>query len=611
MCGITGFFSPDSFFSAGDLQTITRRIAHRGPDAEGFFTDHFCGLGHRRLSILDLSVSANQPMRSADGRFVMVFNGEVYNFRQIARELNLPLRTTSDTEVILEAFAREGTVCLNRLNGMFAIAVYDTQQRVLYLIRDQMGIKPLFYFWDGKHLAFASELKSLTALPQLRLSVNEAAIRQFLHVGYIPAPDTIYRNVHKLPAGTCLTISADGLIQQRYWSLADAMEEKRGGNEPEAKKRLNELLSQSVRDQLVSDVPLGVLLSGGVDSSLVAALAVEQSDSKINTFSIGFQEPQFDESAYARQVATHLGTDHHELMVSATDAKQLVETMLDVYDEPYADSSAIPTMLLSQFTRQHVTVALGGDGADELFFGYGMYQWAARLAKPGVPFFRKPLAFALSQLTPATYQKAARMLDFSEGESVASHIFSQEQGFFTSKEIRSLTASPQPPPKEGEFGSLPWGEAAERQSLFDMQYYLPDDLLVKIDRASMQYGLEARVPYLDQRVVEFALNLSPALKYRKGVSKYLLKEVLYRYVPRQLFARPKRGFSIPLHQWLRQDLRFLIDEYLNENVVSRYGMVNKESVNSLKARFLAGNDFVYNRVWLLIVLHRWLVKNQV
>lgn len=611
MCGITGYYSR-STFPIHDLQTMTHLVSHRGPDAQGTFTDEVCGLGHRRLSILDLSDRANQPMYSHNGRYVMVFNGEVYNFREIARELNLSLHTSSDSEVILEAFAKEGVQAVKRFNGMFAFAVYDKERQELFVFRDRIGIKPLFYYWDRQNFAFASELKSLANLSQVSKVISPVAVSQFLSLGYIPAPSTIYENIYKMPAGSYLHISDSGLDMHKYWSIGEAIAVREYTDEASAKAQLENLLESSVHYQLISDVPLGVFLSGGIDSSLITALARKHTGSTLNTFSIGLEESAYSEAEYARKVARHLGTTHHELIVTAGEARNLIETMMDVYDEPYADSSAIPTMLVSEFARQQVKVVLCGDGADELFFGYGMYQWAHRLAQPGMKFFKSPLSKVLRQGKQARYQKAASMLAYEETDDLPSHIFSQEQGFFSRKELQELVNSAYF--KEFCLPIIPGKRALtamEGQSVFDMQYYLPDDLLVKVDRASMQYGLEARVPYLDHRVVEFALNLSPDLRYKNGISKYLLKEILYQYVPKQFFERPKRGFSIPLHEWLRKDLKHLLDEYLDERLLKQCGIVNYETVNKLKRDFLAGNSYVYNRLWVLIVLHRFLLRNSI
>lgn len=610
MCGISGFLSFDDFFSERSLARMTRSLEHRGPDAEGLFYDGACGLGHRRLSILDLSEGANQPMQSVDHSSIIVFNGEVYNYREIGDALGIPLRTTSDTEVVLELFARQGIGAVTQFNGMFAFAFYNARQQELHLVRDRLGIKPLFYYWDGRHLAFASELKSLKALPELDIRPDLTVISQFLHLGYIPAPATIYKNVFKLLPGHYLKGTRNGLTTKAFWSPEGSITAQVLDDEKVAKRQLEDLLLSSVQYQLISDVPLGVFLSGGIDSSTVAALASRLSNTRLNTFSIGFAEEKFNEAHYAAAVAKHLGTQHHAFTVSAVEAKRLVEPMLDAYDEPYADSSAIPTMLVSQLARKHVTVALCGDGGDELFFGYGMYQWAERLANPWLKAIRKPVSRLLTLPKGSRYRKAAALFQYQDEATLAGHIFSQEQGFFAKRELAFLLADcpahNRPPDRRDLHRRL---TPREGQALYDLENYLPDDLLTKVDRATMHYGLEARVPLLDHRVVEFALNLDPALKYRNGVTKYLLKEVLYQYIPRELFDRPKRGFSIPLADWLRGDLKYLQDKYLSRAVVERYGIVRFTMVKNLIEQFNGGNGYVYHRIWLLIVLHYWLQKH--
>jgi asparagine synthase (glutamine-hydrolysing) len=539
-----------------------------------------------------------------------VFNGEIYNYRALGAALGIPLRTTSDTEVILELFARQGMASTAQFNGMFAFAVYSQEMQELYVVRDRLGIKPLFYYWDGRHLAFASELKALKALPELQIQPDFSVVSHFLHLGYIPAPGTIYKNVFKLQPGHYLKLSRLRLENKAFWSPADTITAHPLGDEKAAKKQLEDLLLSSVEHQLISDVPLGVFLSGGIDSSTVAALAARLSNTKLNTFSIGFAEEKFNEAYYAAAVAKHLGTQHHEFTVSAAEAKRLVEPMLDAYDEPFADSSAIPTMLVSQLARKHVTVALCGDGGDELFFGYGMYQWAERLANPWLKAVRKPVSRLLTIPKAPRYRKAAALFRYEDESGLADHIFSQEQGFFARSELASLLlAAPAwvGTPGEPELPRLL--TPREKQALYDLKTYLPDDLLTKVDRATMYYGLEARVPLLDHRVVEFALNLAPDLKYCNGVTKYLLKEVLYQYIPKQLFDRPKRGFSVPLADWLRGDLRYLQEKYLCKEVVERYGVVRFKTVQDLVRQFNMGNGYMYHRVWLLIVLHYWLQKH--
>lgn len=613
MCGIAGFinFSGDS--SQADLEVITTCIAHRGPDSAGYFFDGTAGLGHRRLSILDLSEAANQPMYSADNRYVIIYNGEVYNFQELAQKLDVPLKTTSDTEVILEGFIKWGPAFVQELNGMFAFVIYDKQTQKLFFFRDRMGIKPVYYFYDGTRFAFSSELKSLVNLSFIKgkLTVNKEAVRQFLYLGYIPRPNSIYNEIHKMESGSYFEVTRDELKNHVYWKLEDKVRPELLRDEQTAKAQLKELVLSSVKYRMISDVPFGTFLSGGIDSSLVTAAAQAVSDKPVKTFSIGFDNPKHNEAHFAKAVSDHLGTDHHEFLVTEKDALNLVDKLTDIYDEPFADSSAIPTLMVSEMARRNVTMTLSGDGGDELFFGYGMYNWAERLSNPAVQLFRKPIGKLLSMMGNR-YERAAFLFDYPSKQSLKSHIFSQEQYLFSEAEIDAMV--------QPDFaGSINLQEAwkipartltsMEEQAFFDMKYYLQDDLLVKVDRATMHHSLETRVPLLDYRIVEFALNLDPALKLKNGVNKYLLKQVLYDFVPAAMFDRPKWGFSIPLGSWLKNDLQYLIEDYLSEATITKYQVVEYEHVKQLISQFRNGKDFLYNRVWLLIVLHKWLETN--
>lgn len=639
MCGITGFLSfQKNKFTEADLHLMTDSLAHRGPDAAGFYYDGIAGLGHRRLSIIDLSIRANQPMVSSNGRYVIVYNGEVYNFREIGARLKstsrkqeeIKFKTSSDTEVILEAFVAYGFDFVNQLNGMFAIAIYDNQLNELYLFRDRLGIKPLYYFWDTVNFVFGSELKAITRLKDIPKLINKDAISDFLHLGYIPAPSSIYKNIFKMMPGSLIKVSGNGIEYTKYWNIRNKISSNIITDKEQALVKLSDYIISSVQYQLKSDVPFGVFLSGGIDSSLVTAQAVGLSSVKVNTFSIGFEENSHNESEYAKAIANYLGTDHHEFIVSYKDAIQLIDPVLEAYDEPFADSSAIPTMLVSKLAKQYVTVTLSGEGGDELFFGYGAYKWARWLDNPLLKLTRKPLSWAFGKM-PNRYQRVGKLLDYRDPRKIRSHIFSQEQYMFTEWELENLLN----PEYKGvsdldesmrsssllrlfdeqqESKSFYVKErklnAMESQALFDIQYYLPDDLLTKVDRASMRYSLETRVPYLDHRVVEFALNLSPELKYKNGVSKYILKKILFQYIPEHLFDRPKQGFAIPLSTWLQNELKYLIDENLSEEVITEYGIVNYGEVKTLIHDFFKGKDYLYNRIWLLVVLHIWFRKNK-
>ena len=615
MCGFTGFITFAEQFTRDDLSAMTTCLAHRGPDADGFYFDGVCGLGHRRLSILDLSEAANQPFYSANGRYVIVYNGEVYNFQEIALQLDVALKTTSDTEVILEAFVKWGPDFVHRLNGMFAIAIYDIQEKELHLFRDRMGVKPVFFYQDAQGFAFASELKALTKMAFLKgkLTLNKEAISQFLYVGYIPRPNTIYNQIRKMESGAYIVFGKNKFEQKPYWRLEDQVKPELITDFKEAKSQLKELILSSVKYRMISDVPFGTFLSGGIDSSLVTAAAQANSSKPIKTFSINFEDAKYNEAKYAQSVAKYLGTEHHEFTTTHKEVIEWAGEIPLIYDEPYGDSSAIPTLLVSEMARKHVTMALSGDGGDECFMGYGMYTWAERLHNPLVKMFRKPISVALSQMGNR-YERASYLFKYPSQQKIKSNTFSQEQYMFTEKEIAEVL---KPDYLTDYLVQENWNIPArkllpiEQQAFFDLKQYLQEDLLVKLDRASMKHSLETRVPLLDYRIVAFSLNLAPELKRHDGISKYLLKEVLYDFIPRELFVRPKWGFSIPLANWLKTDLRYLIEDYLNEKIIDHFGVVKYTAVEKLKKDFFGGKDFLFNRLWLLVMLHKWFVDNSV
>ncbi|MBI1193283.1 MAG: asparagine synthase (glutamine-hydrolyzing) [Bacteroidetes bacterium] len=613
MCGIAGFVDEKGRLDRGQLSAMGLAMAHRGPDAEGIWHEGPAGFLHRRLSILDLSDSANQPMHSADGRYVMVFNGEIYNYRQIARDLALQdLRTTGDSEVILEAFARLGPDFVYRLNGMFSIAIWDKARQELHLFRDHIGIKPLYYSLDQDRLVFASELKALLQIPGLRdrSELNPAALNAFLHLSYIPGELSIYEGIRKLLPGHKALYKGGKLHLTRYWNIEDTIHTNPSPTEAVAVEQLHPLLRDSVASQMIADVPLGTFLSGGIDSSLVTALAAEASPHRVRTFSIGFKESKFNEAHYARHVAEHLRTDHTEFVLSEEEAQSRFEDILATYDEPFGDSSAIPTMLVSELARKEVTVILSGDGGDETHLGYGSYAWADRLEQPIYRGLHNPLALALEHTPglPDRYRRIGKLLHYPDQTHLPSHIFSQEQYAFSRAELRSLVKQP----FHADFALPEFPErsylhltAAERQALFDLKRYLPDDLLVKVDRASMRSSLEVRVPLLDHRLVSYALNLPAALRSHNGVSKRLLKQILYQYVPASVFARPKWGFGIPLGDWLKGQWKERIPQYLNKDLVEEAGLVHFSEVERLLKLFARGHSHLYVRIWLLLLLHKW------
>jgi asparagine synthase (glutamine-hydrolysing) len=620
MCGIAGFYSKKNWFSENDLKSMLGAMVHRGPDARGIFLEGPIGLGHRRLSIIDLSESANQPMGSHCGRYTIAYNGEIFNFAEILKDIKKETpefspHTHSDTEVILQAFAIWGKAFTARLNGMFAIAIYDRQAERLYLFRDRIGLKPLYYYYDGTHFAFSSELKALVKVPSVKpqLSLNHEAISLFLHLGYIPAPHSIYNEIKKLPAGSLATLDKDGFCLTPWWQLTKKVKPNVIFDPVEALEEFERLLESSVRYRLISDVPYGTFLSGGIDSSLVTAIAQKVNPGPINTFTIGFSDAKYNEADHARIIASHLGTRHTEYIVTEKETLEWLPVFFETFDEPFADSSGIPTLQLAHMAKKNVTMTLSGDGGDELFMGYGAYKWAERLGKK-YPMFIRNAAAGLLQMGSQRSQRAAMLFRYPDKEHFKSHIFSQEQYFFTGKEVEKLLL------EVSRFVTIPESfpnlkrelRPAEQQALFDMHYYLPDDLLVKVDRATMASSLEARTPYLDYRIIEFALNLDYKLKVRNGQSKWLMRELLQKYIPPELFERPKWGFALPIRKWLRTDLKYLADEYLSEQAIIKAGVLKPGPVKKLLHLFYdKRKDYLYNRVWALIVLQQWLLNHYV
>ena len=556
-------------------------------------------------------------MHSHCGRYVIIYNGELYNYNEIRDDKMSGYSWTSsgDTEVILECYARYGNECFQWFNGMFAIAIWDKQEKKMILARDQVGIKPLYFYVKEDVFVFASELKAIkAAVPALE--INYSVIPSFLHLGYIPHPHSIYKGVRKLSAGSYAEISIDAknnisISEFSFWKIQDKISKTLITDEKAAKKQLNELVTDAVQKQLISDVPIGTFLSGGTDSSLVTAMAAKVSAKKVKTFSIAVTDGKVNEAPFAAAVAKHLDTEHYELPISQQEMLEMVPGFLKVYDEPFCDSSAFPTMLVSKLARKHVTVTLSGDGGDELFGGYNSYLWATRLQNPLLKV-AAPFIYAGTQLLSSRYKRAGLLFQQYPKANFKSHVFSQDQYFFSENELSSLLLNP-----VIDFSSFNYEftgrelTAMEQMSFWDMENYLKDDLLVKVDRASMQYSLETRVPLLDYRLVEFSLNLSPELKINKaGTMKYLLKELLYDYVPKPLLDRPKWGFSIPLVKWLKTDLKWLIDKYCSKEIIENAGIVKYDMVEKMVNKYQQGNnDYLYNRIWSIIVLH-WFLHDQ-
>lgn len=619
MCGIAGFLSTGSVLPGeGLLRAMGDRMRNRGPDASGTYLspDGKVGLSHRRLSIIDLSEAGAQPMFSADGSMVLSYNGEVFNFRELREELagrGHAFRGESDTEVMLAAFREWGVeAAVRRFIGMFAFALWDAGARKLYLVRDRIGIKPLFLARLPGMFLFSSTLSGLLEHRDFPREVDRAALQYFLEFQYVPAPFSIYRNVEKVLPGRIVEVGADGTVAERvYWDLFDhwGMTEPRPRGEGEYEEELAALLDSSIRYRLISDVPLGAFLSGGIDSSLTVALMRKAAAGRVKTFSIGFRESGYDESPHARAVAEHLGTEHHERVCTPEEALALVRRIPDAYDEPFADSSAIPTMLVSEFTRGHVTVSLSGDGGDELFCGYPRYAWVRRgtLAQ-GIPgFLRRPLCSLLSRVPIHKVQRGAESILYDD----AAEMYFHTVGIFERRRLGEIL--PETFDDRGlryfrAFRDPRAGGIVERAMATDILTYLVDDILQKVDRASMAYSLEARVPLLDHRIVEFAARLPMEFKARGGETKRLLRKILFRHVPGELVDRPKMGFGIPVNRWLRDELRPLLDEYLNADRVRREGFLRPGGVKRVVDEHLSGRRDNQYRLWALLVFAMWLER---
>jgi asparagine synthase (glutamine-hydrolysing) len=616
MCGIAGFLAHGEVRPGEELlRAMAAAMVHRGPDASGnhLSPEGRAGLAHRRLSILDLTETGSQPMASADGSLILCYNGEVYNFREIREELEKKghrFRGASDTEVILAACGEWGVrEAVSRCIGMFAFALWDQRSKTMHLVRDRLGIKPLFLARAPGLVLFASELKALMACRSFSREVDRAALQYYLEFQYVPAPHSIFLGARKVLPGHIVTITPDGTeTDQVYWDLFDHW--KAGNTPPRAEgeylEELSSLLASSIRYRMISDVPLGAFLSGGIDSSLTAALMQKASSGPVKTFSIGFLEKGYDESGYAREVARHLGTDHREKMCTPAEALALVRMIPEAYDEPFADSSAIPTMLVSEFTRQHVTVSLSGDGGDELFCGYPRYDWVrwGNIVQ-GIPgFLRRPLCSLLARIPIHKVQRGAESILYDDPAEMYFHTV----GIFERRRIGEIV------PHVADDSGLSYfrtfrdpggGGIVERAMATDIRTYLVDDILAKVDRASMAYSLEARVPLLDHRVVELAARLPMEYKVRGGETKYLLRKILYRHVPKELIDRPKMGFGIPVNRWLRNELRPLLDEYLNGERVRREGFLRPEGVSRVVREHLAGRRDHQYRLWALLVFAMW------
>jgi asparagine synthase (glutamine-hydrolysing) len=616
MCGIVGIVSPspapDSVFNA-----MMETLAPRGPDGAGAFRGHTVVLGNRRLSVID-PVGSAQPMVAADGSAVLTYNGELYNYRELRAELvqrGHRFRTRGDTEVLLEAYRAWGPAMLDRLEGMFAFAVWDVAAQRLFAARDRLGIKPFYYAWDGQTFVFASEIKTLLGHPAVSRDLDLDALSLYLEQQYVPAPRSIYRAIRKLPPAHSLELVGARLTLRSYWQ--PRYRDKLTLGEDEAVEALDRELRRAVASMLVADVPLGAFLSGGVDSSLMTALMAVGSGTAVDTFSLGFTEGgRRSEHQAAETVARHLGCHHHPIQVAARDIRKEIDAFVDVFDEPFGDQAALPTMLLSRATRQHVTVVLTGEGADEVFGGYPSYIRRLRLTRMCRVLGRRGSPIPpLIRLLPASLR--ARKLAFRMLARPAAEQYTSQSGKFHEEQQRALYSPAFYAARRDTmraYGARYWAECDGTEPLdrilhVDTRLWLPDNLLTKVDRASMASALEARVPYLDHRLVEFAARLRPEMKIRQGQTKYLLKRVAERYLPSDVVHRPKRGFVMPLGEWLNTEWNDVVRGSLSDDGLLRRGLLQPSSVTRLIAEHQHGRANHEFRLWTLIALELWLARH--
>ena len=621
MCGFCGIVGPTHLAAIEDLDAMTRELVHRGPDDLGTWSAHFkmasgehaVALGHTRLSILDLSALGHQPMQTADGSVTISYNGEIYNFRELREELRAhghTFRSETDTEVLLEAYCAWGVDAFTRLIGMFAFAIWDARQQRLLLVRDRLGIKPLYYCVRDGVLTFGSELRALRRHRGFEPRLDRGALGRYLRYGYVTGVQTIYANVWRVMPGEYLIWEGGKIETRPYWRLVEEADARPPASFEAAVDRLEELLGDAVERQLIADVPIGAFLSGGVDSSLVVALMRERTRSEVRTFSIGFCERPYDEAPFARKVAEHLGTQHTELYVERHQALSVAHELPTLYDEPFADESAIPTTLLCRLARNHVTVALSGDGGDEIFGGYERYTKFSQLL---------PL-FALPRTVRRLLAAAAPLVPRRSVRNGLSHLMADDHlelaerlhSHFETAELRAGCGEEGARPSDvfaDTFATAPTDDPIARMRFGDCRMYLCDDILTKVDRASMSVALEVRVPILDHRVVQFGMGLPRSLVWYGGETKAPLRAMLYRRVPRELIERPKCGFGIPIETLLARELEEWPKRHLNPARLAEEGIFQPDGVALLLARAQSREPIAVRRLWFLICFQRWFAWN--
>ena len=635
MCGIAGIwdFNGKNENMENTIKSMTNTLAHRGPDDAGFYTNvkNNIALGHRRLSIIDLSTHGHQPMSNDNKNIWITYNGEIYNFIEIKKELEslgYAFKSHSDTEVILKSYEEWGLSSVHKFRGMFALAIWDSAKKTLFLLRDRAGVKPLYYYFNKGLVLFASELKALHKHPRFKKEINYEGLNLFLQLGYIPAPHTIFKNTHKVNSGHYLKIHNGKIQEEKYWDINDFYLTKPiQKNEAEIENELERILTESFSLRLISDVPVGVFLSGGIDSTLVTALLQKKSINPLKTFTIGFKEKNYDEAPYAKAISKHLGTDHYELYCGSKESLNIIKNFSEIYDEPFGDSSGIPNFLVSNLARRKVKVALSADGADELFCGYTYYNKIEKLwnkIQNSTPLSLKILSMSpkalisflgknIGSMWPMLKQK--NIIDKTEKikqilkDRSLSNVFLTSNSFWLSSQIKNLTAKQiKNNIFSSDFKKLQDLDVISQMQAIDFKYYLSSDILTKVDRAAMAVSLENRDPFLDQNIIEYAAKLPIHFKYRDGVNKYILKKILYKYVPKKMMERPKQGFAVPIFEWFKKDLHLLFSEYLEKNRLKREGIFNAEYVGKNLEQYYKGNVNNINKLWLLLVFQMWREK---
>ncbi len=626
MSGIAGFYTKEkNIITENDLQKLKSCLTHRGKDGGDIFYYENCGLIHQRLSTIDLSAGAKQPMTSHSQRYVGVLDGVIYNYKEIATDLDIELDTKSDIEVIIEAFAKWGVSFVNKLNGMFAIAIFDKKENLLYLFRDRFGAKALYYFLNDDSVIFASEIQALLSVDVVNNSkkLNPLSIQQFLHLGYIPEPKTIYQNIQKFPNASFAIVSHSSIKIEPYWTIESVISNAVVSDFQVAKEKIQILMEKSIKMRIdTCDVNLGILLSGGTDSTLITAIAnkYKRSD-KLNTFAIGLKDTNNHVLSSAREISNYYGTNHQEFQMEKNDFVNIFENYFSYFDEPFFDYLIFQTLILNEKVKNAgISSTLAGYGGNELFYGHKSYNMAQSLSHfSNLPFFMKGISSILKISKKNNLKNLSQMYNLGSDKKgiLRSHIFSQANNLFSITELQNLLVN-----EINKYEMIFYSEfdnfrrtlsPEEEQALFDFRYYFKDDLLAMVDKTSMKYALEIRMPLLDNNIVEYSLNIDRNFKINRNNNKFILKQVLNEYIPENILPKMQKSVSIPLQTWLQTDKYFsdLLNRYLNKEIINRFKVVKFDEVNKIVTNYKNGHSYLYNRIWLLILLHKFLSEKNI